>query len=133
MSRYDTIKNLPPEKFRRLTGIKPKTFEKMLEILLAEEVIQKAKGGRKNKVGMDDRLLMCLEYLREYRTYFHIAESFGISESACFQNVKWIENTLIKSKEFSLPGKKSLYQNDHKIILIDVTESPVERPKKSAK
>jgi len=26
-------------------------------------------------------LLIALEYLRKYRTYFHIAQSYGISES----------------------------------------------------
>ncbi|WP_410542193.1 transposase family protein [Wolbachia endosymbiont (group B) of Gerris lacustris] len=28
-------------------------------------------------------MLIALEYLRKYRTYFHIAQSYGISESAC--------------------------------------------------
>ncbi|WP_390902026.1 MULTISPECIES: transposase family protein [Wolbachia] len=26
---------------------------------------------------------MALEYLCKYRTYFHIAQSYGISESSC--------------------------------------------------
>ncbi len=30
-------------------------------------------------------LLMVLEYLREYRTYFHIGQSYGMSESNCFK------------------------------------------------
>ncbi|WP_223844973.1 transposase family protein [Orientia tsutsugamushi] len=30
---------------------------------------------------MDEQLLMVLEYLREYRTYFHISQNYGISES----------------------------------------------------
>ncbi|WP_409350577.1 transposase family protein [Wolbachia endosymbiont of Diaphorina citri] len=28
-------------------------------------------------------MLIALEYLRKYRTYFHIAQSYGISESDC--------------------------------------------------
>jgi hypothetical protein len=78
---------------------------------------------------------MTLEYLREYRTYFHIALSRGISESSCYRNIVWVENVLIKSKEFSLPGKKSLLKHDNHedFVLIDVTESPIERPKKSRK
>jgi hypothetical protein len=35
-----------------------------------------------NKVSLENRLLMTLEYLREYRTYFHISRSYGLSESA---------------------------------------------------
>ena len=41
---------------------------------------------------------------------------------------------LIKSGEFSLPGKKELFKSDmeYEVILIDATESPVERPKKKS-
>ncbi|WP_410543222.1 transposase family protein [Wolbachia endosymbiont of Laodelphax striatellus] len=28
-------------------------------------------------------MLIAVEYLRKYRTYFHIAQSYGISESDC--------------------------------------------------
>jgi len=82
---------------------------------------------------MEDRLLMTLEYLREYRTYFHISRSFGISESACYRNIRWVEDTLIKDGKFSLPGRKALLKSDveYEIVLIDATESPIERPKKN--
>lgn len=132
--KFTKIKNLNCEEFRRLTGIKRKTFDKMLEILNAAEKIKKACGGKPNTLLMEDRLLMTLEYLREYRTYFHIAQSYGVSESACFRNIRWVEDVLIKSKEFSLPGRKALTKSDHgyEVILIDATESPIERPKKNS-
>jgi hypothetical protein len=46
-----------------------------------------------------------------------------------------VENTLVKSGKFSLPGKKALYGDDSEVevVLVDVTESPVERPKKIKK
>jgi hypothetical protein len=73
------------------------------------------------------------EYLREYRTYLHIAGSYGLSESNTYETIKWIENTLIKSKEFSLPGKKALLKSEHEfeVILIDATETLIQRPKKN--
>ena len=76
---------------------------------------------------------MTLEYLREYRTYAHIAISYGVSERSAFQTIRRVENVLIKSKEFRLPGKKALLKTDHEfeVILIDATESPIERPKKN--
>ncbi len=77
---------------------------------------------------------MTLEYLREYRTYAHIGASYALSESNVFANIRWIENVLIRSKEFRLPGKKALLTNDDdeiEIILIDTTKSPIERPKKN--
>ena len=93
----------------------------------------KAQGGKPNKLGIEDRLLMTLEYLREYRTYFHISRSYGISESACYRNIRWVEDTLIKDGKFSLPGRKALLKSDveYEVVLIDATESPIERPKKN--
>jgi hypothetical protein len=75
---------------------------------------------------------MALEYLREYRTYFHLGRSYGLSESACYRACRWVEDTLIKSGKFSLPGKKALLKSDmeYEVILIDASETPIERPKK---
>jgi hypothetical protein len=44
-----------------------------------------------------------------------------------------VENTLIKDGTFALPGRKALLKSDveYGAVLIDATESPVERPKKS--
>ncbi len=133
--KYEQVSNLKPDDFRRLTGIKKKTFEEMILILQNAAKKKKQKGGRPNKLSLEDRLLMTLEYLREYRTYFHVANSYGISESNCFQSIRWVENTLISCGKFSLPGRKELLKSDmeYEVLLIDATESPVERPKKNKK
>jgi hypothetical protein len=46
-----------------------------------------------------------------------------------------VEDILTKSKAFSLPGKKRLQPADHQIelVVVDVAETPIERPKKSRK
>lgn len=131
--KFEIIKDFLDKKFRRITGVKRTTFNKMVEIIQVSEKKKKAKGGRPNNLSIENRILMTLEYLREYRTYAHIAASYGISESNTFENIRWIENELVKSKEFSLPGKKALVksENEYEIILIDATESPIERPKKN--
>jgi uncharacterized Fe-S cluster-containing radical SAM superfamily protein len=85
------IKVLKDEKFRRLTGVKPQTFEKMVNILRLAHQEKKARGGRKNKLTIEDQLLMALEYLREYRTYFHVSQSYGVSESNAYKIIRWIE------------------------------------------
>ena len=68
--KFEMIKDLEGEKFRRLTGVKRVVFNKMLIILKEANKIKKIKGGRENI------LLMTLEYIREYRTYFHIYSSY---------------------------------------------------------
>ena len=130
--KYEKIKNYKDEEFRRLSGVKRSTFKKMIEILEEAEKKKKVRGGKPNSLALEERLLIALEYLKEYRTYFHVASSYGISESSCYRNIKWIEDTLIKHKDFALPGRKALLKSDmeYDIILIDATETPIERPKK---
>lgn len=126
------MKILSDEQFRRLTGVKRGTFDKMIKILEEADKKKKTKGGRRNKLSMENQLLMALEYIREYRTYFHVSQSYGISESSCYKGIKWIEDTLIKHPDFALPGRKALVKSDmeYDVVLIDATETPIERPKK---
>ena len=119
--------------------MKRKTFDKALEILNAkysEEHSKNVRGsGRKPKLTMEDKLLATLEYLREYRTLAHIAASYGIAESNIWRIIRRVENALIKDGAFSLPGKKELIKSgiEYEVVQIDVTESPVERPKRGRK
>ena len=131
--KYEKVKILSDEQFRRLTGVKRSTFDKMVKILEGANREKKAKGGRKNKLNIENQLLMTLEYIREYRTYFHVSQSYGISESSCYKGIKWIEDTLIKHPDFALPGRKALLKSDmeYEVIMIDATETPIERPKKN--
>ena len=134
MQKYEHIKTLPPIAFKRLTGVRKDTFTAMSSIVREAENKRMSRGGKPPHLGIEDRLLMTLEYLREYRTYFHLGKSYGLSESTCYRNCRWIEDTLIKSRAFSLPGKKVLLKNDKQweVILVDATESPIERPKKKS-
>jgi hypothetical protein len=132
-SKYDYIKDLLPGQFRRLTGVKPVIFDRMLIVLRRAERQTRKQGGYIPKLGLEDRLLLALEYLREYRTYFHIGQSYGVSESTAQRISRWVEDTLIKDKQFALPGKKALLKSDMviEVALVDASESPVERPKKT--
>ena len=131
--KYENVRDLREEEFRRMTGVKHPTFNKMVEILKEAEACKKKQGGKPNILSMEDRLLMTLEYLREYRTYFHIAQNYGVGESVCYRNIRWIEDTLVKHPDFALPGRKVLLKSDreYEVVLIDATETPIERPKKN--
>ena len=86
--KYKQIKELEEEKFCRLTGVKRSTFQKMIGILSEADKKKKSRGGRKNKLSLEDRLLMALEYIREYRTYFHVSQSYGVSESTARHKIR---------------------------------------------
>jgi DDE superfamily endonuclease len=131
--RWEVINKLAADEFRRLTGVKKPTFEEMVKILQAARAQKKLRGGRKNKLSIEETLLMTLEYLREYRTYFHVSKSYGISEGYAYKTIRWVEDTLIKSKVFSLPGRKALLKSDveYELVLVDASEHPIHRPKKN--
>lgn len=130
--RYEQVKHLKPAEFKRFWGVKYETYEKMVEIVTGHSQ-QKKKTGRPGKVSLEDQVLMTLEYWREYRTYFHIGQSRGITESTACRIIRKIENIISQSRVFTLPGKKYLQKSDSAIdsVVIDVTETPIERPKKN--
>lgn len=129
---YEQIKNLKEKEFKRLCGVKPKLFNEMVGILKQELPRQRQRGGQP-KLTIEDQLLIALQYWREYRTYFHISKSWGIHESTVCRIVHRVEDKLIKSRKFSLPGKKALVSSDAQwdVVIIDAGESPIERPKKN--
>jgi hypothetical protein len=100
-------------------------------IVEAAYLAKHRRRGRKAKLPIEDMLLAIFEYLREYRTFAHIAASYGIHESNMYRTIRWVEDTLIKDGTFALLGRKNLLNDDSKYIflLIDATESSSERPK----
>jgi hypothetical protein len=129
----EQIKNLKEKEFKRLCGVKPNLFREMVEVLQVRLPKQKQRGGQP-KLSTEDQLLIALEYWREYRTYFHIAQSWEIHESTVCRIVHRVEDELIKSGKFNLPGKKALAlaETEWSAVIIDVGESPIERPKKNS-
>lgn len=130
---YNQIKDLRPALFKRYCGVKPETFQKMVAVVSDQLARRRVKTGRPPKLSVEDQVLMTLEYWREYRTFFHIARSWGIHESSVWRTIRRVEDILTRSKAFTLPGKKKLQMSDHEIefIVVDVAETPIERPKKS--
>ena len=90
---------------------------------------------------------MALEYIREYRTYFHTSQSYGVSESSAYKTIKWVEITLIctsfsngKCHDFRLfkesgvrllPGIKTLTDSGYQGI--NKLHANAELPKKKTK
>ena len=134
MQTYTDLERLSSEQFKRRTGVSRETFALMR--LVAREDFQRhqARGGPRHALAAEDMLLMALTYWREYRTYFHLATEYGISESRCFKIVKQVEKALIADERFHIEGKKGLLAPSQKdgYVVIDVAECPIERPKKKA-
>lgn len=128
--------NLTSHQFKRRFGVKIQTLKVMVKAL-EEFRLQNPQDrrGRRTILTIEEQVLVTLEYGREYRTYFHIATNWGVSESTICRIVIDIESTLMKTGKFRLPGKKALLKNSDypAVVAIDVTETAIERPKKNRK
>ena len=131
---YETAQNLSSKDFKRLTGVKKQTFKRMLEAW-KDYHLTHSNAGRPPKLSRPNQLLVALQYWREYRTYFHIASDWNVSESTVCRLIQRVETALMGSGHFRLPGKKRLLQGFERpdVVVIDVTETPIERPSKGQK
>jgi hypothetical protein len=135
---WKNIKDHPEKNFKRLTGVEKKTFKLMVKEVqnVDKKTIKKKENKRSRpfKLCTEDQILMMLMYYREYRTQYHIGETYGLHESNVGKNIDRIENILKKCKKFDLPGKEKLSGTNHQyeVIIVDATESPIERPKKNS-
>jgi hypothetical protein len=78
--RYETAKDFSQSDFKTTYGVYSQIFEVMVKVAKVERMLQK-KTGRNDKLIIEDQVLMTLSYWREYRTYFHLAQNWGINES----------------------------------------------------
>lgn len=131
---YEQAKELKRADFKRYFGVYWESFEKMVEVVKAKEKT-KIKPGRSHNLSLEEQILMTLQYLREYRTFFHLGRDWGVHESTAHRIIEKIEDILVQSGEFALPGQKALTESDlaQEKVGIDVTEIEIERPKKKQK
>lgn len=132
--RFEQLKNLSNTKFRRYTGLKRDNFDIIVLIVSTYQRQTKIKAGRPCNLSVEDQLVMLLEYYRESRTFFHLGVGYGLSESNVQRTIVRLEDILMRSGYFRLEGKKALLSDKNiDTIIVDVTETPAQRPKKKAK
>ena len=135
MERWSRALSQSDAHFKELFGVKKEVFHEMLAALTVAREERLKKGGRRPKLSVGDQLFLTLQYWREYRTMAHIAYDFGVAKSTVSDTIIMVENVLIQHGTFHLPGKKALLakENAGRTLVVDVTESPIERPKKNKK
>lgn len=133
MIRFEKIKDQKSSIFVREVGIQLQNFLILVSKLTSYVEKKKEdnplhKRGKKSSLSLEDMLLLTLYYLRHYPTFAQLGNLFGISESYAF---KIYHNTVtILMKVFALSEPKELLNATLEAIIIDVTEQPIERPKK---
>jgi len=135
MSVFEQYKQNPKD-FTRLVGLDLKTFE-TVEKKLSAHIAQYlddhriSKRGRKSTIPLSDQLLLTLLYVRNYQTYLHLSKTYHITESYGRKIAVKISGHLLDL--YALPSKEPLKTHLYKTVLIDVTEQPIERPKRQQK
>lgn len=127
------LKGLSEQEFQRATGFSRATFKAMVEEL-KPHLERRGKRGGQNRLSVENQLLVTVQYWREYRSQFHIGLEFGVSEATVCRIIAKVENILVKSGRFALPGKKSLLKpkGEVGVVVVDVTEVSIERPQKNS-
>jgi hypothetical protein len=104
---YEQIKDLRPALFKRYCGVRPETFDKMVAVISDHLGATRIKSGRPPKLSIEDQVLMTLEYWREYRTFFHIARSWGLHESTVWRTIKAGGRPVNQEQGFHLARQKA--------------------------
>ncbi len=132
--KYYKVKNLKEKEFKRVVGVKQETFKEMVKVVRKYYRDKKSKGGTPRALSVNDEILLMLEYYREYRTFEHLGIDYEVSESTAHYIVTKIEKVLITQAQFHLEKLKHIEPEDDnpiEVVVVDVTESQCERPKKS--
>ena len=131
MGKYENIKDNKEASFKAVSVVTPTTFCAMLEVVKTAYAAAHRNRGRHRKLSCEDMLLMTLEYYKEYRTLECIGASYGLKKTNVGKTIKWVEDALLASGLFSLPSKRKLMESNPEIevIVVDTTETPIQRPK----
>lgn len=132
MDNQARIARLKEKEYRKIFGATKPIFEQMLGILEKTFQEEHRRGGHPPKLSVLDKLIIMLCYYREYRTMESIAFDYGVTKSTVYESIRWAEESLMKSNNFSLPSKKALIEDlDIEVVFVDATECEIERPQKN--
>jgi len=107
MNKIEKGLEMSEEKFVRRFGFSKKTMKEMVEILREAYAAKHKKRGRHSKLDVAEMLMLACKYWREYVTFFSLGAEYEVAESTAHDITVWVENVLIKSGKFGLPGKKN--------------------------
>ena len=132
MDNQARIARLKEKEYRKIFGVTKPIFEQMLGILEKTFQEEHRRGGHPPKLSVLDKLIIMLCYYRESRTMESIAFDYGVTKSTVYESIRWAEESLMKSNNFSLPSKKALIEDlDIEVVFVDATECEIERPQKN--
>lgn len=130
---YHTVFGYSEKKFLRTFGLHKLDFVYLLT--LVEKWIRKRalhpKGGHPFVLTAYDYLAITLLYIRQYHTMDSMADEWGVSKGTICKVYNSTISYLVTSGKLRLLSDKDLSDGD--IVVVDATESHINRPKKGQK
>jgi predicted DNA-binding protein YlxM (UPF0122 family) len=96
MTLFDKTSKLSDKDFKQIIGVKRETIAEMADTLRLSYDEKHKKRGRHTILTIEDQLLLCLKYLRQYITQKELAFEFDIGESTVRDIIRRVEDTLVK-------------------------------------
>jgi hypothetical protein len=131
---YKKILN-KPEMFSRLLGINQSDFDKILEVLtpIWSNYLSRSyyRPGRSYKHDLGTMVILLLLYYRSYITQEFLGYLFDLDKSNVCRIIKKLEPLLVRI--LPIPPRRTLSKDQVSSLILDVTEQPIERPKKGQK
>ncbi|GHT41924.1 hypothetical protein FACS189443_4310 [Planctomycetales bacterium] len=108
MQRVENALKMKDEQFKRIPGTTRTVFRAMLTVLELAYSFAHEKGGHPGNLSTGDKLLITLQYWREYRTMKHIAIGYGVDKGTVCRSIQWVEDVPDASGILALPGEEVL-------------------------
>ena len=125
----------PPKTFSRLTGVSTEMFSETAEKIRPLRDVRRdnfCEGGRSyNLSGPENRLMAMLIYYRCYITYIFMGFLFNSHETTVMRSVRRMERTAVKV--IHIKKNRRISREEAEYLITDVTEQPVQRPKRGQK
>lgn len=134
MKPFAVICQYEPKKFKRETGLSIAGFSALVNKVVAHIESQKQnrplsrRGKQVSKLSQQDRVLLTIYYLRHYPTLSNLGDVFDLSESYTCKIYHRYARMLAQIEK--LDNRKNLLEQAPQMIIIDVSEQPIERPVK---
>lgn len=124
-----------PQTFSRLTGVSTGLFSEMVEKIRPLRDVRRDnsdEGGRAYKpAGLEEHLMALLIYYRCHITYVFMGFLFNSHETTVMRSVSRIERIAVKV--IHIEKNRQVSREEVEYLITDVTEQPVQRPKRKQK
>jgi hypothetical protein len=134
MIKYEKIKKKATT-FRRLFGVSPKEFDEIISKTrpIWDNTVSAnyKRPGRNNKLSFEEMHLVLLLYYRCYVTQEFIGWLFGINKANVCRLIRRLEPILASA--MVIRKDRAIQKDELESLIIDATESVIERPKRGQK